>query len=41
MKNFYKSTLAVAALAAVSLSLQARPVVVRGSLMTSDTAGAI
>lgn len=41
MKYFYKTILAVAVLATASLGVQARPVVVRGSLMTSDTSGTI
>lgn len=41
MKYFYKSILAAAVLATASTGLQARPVVVRGSLMTSDTSGTI
>lgn len=41
MKYFYKSILAAAVLATATTGLQARPVVVRGSLMTSDTSGTI
>ena len=41
MKYFYKTILAAAVLATASLGVQARPVVVRGSLMTSDTSGTI
>lgn len=41
MKHLYKSAIALAAISAASLCAQARPVVVRGSLMTSDTSGSI